>query len=323
MTDAPDIQTVFDRAVVRRHRERVAASLADYDFLLREVAERLADRLDDVKRSFPLALDLGCHDGTLAATLAGRGGIETLVQADIAEGMARRARDADSPLAHRPTVVADEELLPFAERRFDLVLSAMSLHWVNDLPGALLQINHALKPDGLFLAALPGGETLYELRQSLLMAESELEGGAGPRVSPFAQLQDAAGLLQRAGFALPVCDVDTITVRYPNALKLMDDLRGMGESNAVHARRKGWSRRETLLHAAEIYQETFGDDEGGIPATFQIIFLTAWRPDASQPQPLRPGSAEARLAEALDTEEIRSGVKAAPPTPNGGANPDS
>ncbi len=322
MTDTADTQAVFDRAAVRRHRERVAATLADYDFLLREVAERLADRLDDVKRSFPLALDLGCHDGTLATTLAGRGGIETLVQADIAEDMARRARDADGPLAHRPTLVADEELLPFSERSFDLVLSLMSLHWVNDLPGALLQINHALKPDGLFLAALPGGETLYELRQSLLMAESELEGGAGPRVSPFAQIQDAAGLLQRVGFALPVCDVDTITVRYPNALKLMDDLRGMGESNAVRARRKGWSRRETLLHAAEIYQETFGDDEGGIPATFQIIFLTAWRPDASQPQPLRPGSAEARLAEALGTEEVRTGVKTAPPRPNGGPDPN-
>jgi SAM-dependent methyltransferase len=303
---------VFDRTAVRRHRDRAADGLSDYDFLLSEVGERLADRLDDVKRSFPLALDLGCHAGTLAATVGERGGIETLVQCDASARMARAATRVDSDIAAHPALVADEEFLPFAERTFDLVLSSMSLHWANDLPGVLLQINNALKPDGLFLGAMLGGETLYELRQSLLMAESELEGGAGPRVSPFAQVQDAAALLQRAGFALPVTDVDTITVGYPDALKLMDDLRGMGQSNAVRDRRKSWSRRETLLYAAELYHETYGDDEGRIPATFQIIYFTAWRPAADQPQPPRPGAAKRRLADAPDPTEHSAGDKARP-----------
>jgi SAM-dependent methyltransferase len=307
MTDAT--QDIFDRHAVRRHRDRVASRFDDYGFLKAEIAERLADRLADVKRAFPLALDLGCHDGAVARTLNGRGGVETLVQADLSEAMARRARTGESGIASRPTAVADEEMLPFAERSFDLVTSVFDLHWTNDLPGALLQINLALKPDGLFLGALPGGETLYELRQSLLTAESEIEGGAGPRVSPMAPLQDAAGLLQRAGFALPVADVDRITITYPSALKLMDDLRGMGESNAVIGRRNSFQRRETLLYAAEIYQDLYGDDEGRVPATFDIVFLTAWRPDASQPQPLRPGSARNRLADALDTREIPTGVK--------------
>jgi SAM-dependent methyltransferase len=209
-------------------------------------------------------------------------------------------------------VIADEEVLPFADKTFDLVLSNVSLHWANDLPGALLQINHALKPDGLFLATLFGGATLYELRTCLMQAEEEIEGGAGPRVSPFAQNQDGAELLQRAGFALPVTDVDTITVTYPDALKLMDDLRGMGESNAVRERRKAWTRRETLVHAAQLYEEQFGHGDGTVPATFEVIYLTAWRPDASQPLPLRPGEAQSSLAEALGTEEVSTGIKARP-----------
>ena len=301
--------TVFDRHAVRMHRDRVAPTFADYDFLKAEIAERLADRLADVKRDFPFALDLGCHDGLLGRILAGRGGIETLVQADASEIMARRAGGGTGARPERPTVVADEDVLPFAEHGFDLITSVASLHWANDLPGALLQINLALKPDGLFLGAMLGGETLYELRQAMLTADAELEGGAGPRISPMAPLQDAASLLQRAGFALPVADADRITVTYSSALKLMDDLRGMGEANAVTDRRKTWSRRETLLYAAELYQDMYGDEEGRIPATFDVVFLTAWRPDASQPQPLRPGSAKGRLAEALGTTEISTGVK--------------
>ena len=307
MTQAP--QLVFDRTAVRRHRERVAEDFGNYDFLKVEVAERLADRLDDIKRSFPLALDLGAHDGALGRTLGARGGVETLVQADMAAGMARRSQRGPSAVARRPAVVADEEMLPFAERGFDLVTSVFNLHWANDLPGALLQINLALKPDGLFLGAMLGGETLYELRTALLTAEAELEGGAGPRISPMTPLQDGASLLQRAGFALPVADVDRITVNYPSALKLMDDLRGMGESNALQDRRPYFSRRETLLYAAELYAEMYGNAEGQIPASFDVMFFTAWRPAANQPQPLRPGSAKARLADALGTEEIGTGVK--------------
>jgi SAM-dependent methyltransferase len=314
MTQQP---LIFDRAAVRSHRDRAAAEFPRYDFLIAEVADRLADRLDDVRRSFPLALDLGARDGTLARTLRGRGGVETLVESEISAPMTAataRRDEADGPVAglHRPRVIADEEVQPFAEKTFDLVLSNLSLHWANDLPGALLQLNHALKPDGLFLASLFGGATLYELRTSLMQAEEEIEGGAGPRVSPFAQNQDGAELLQRAGFALPVTDVDTLTVTYPDALKLMDDLRGMGESNAVHARRKAWTRRETLVHAAQLYEEQFGNGDGTIPATFEVVYLTAWRPDASQPLPLRPGQAQNSLAEALGTEEVASGVKARP-----------
>ena len=299
--------TVFDRRAVRRHRDRAARSLERHDFLFKEVAERLADRLDDVTRRFPVALDLGCHGGTLATTLRGRGGIESLVQCDLSPAMANVAAGNG-----RPTLVADEEALPFAPARFDAVLGVLSLHWVNDLPGALIQIRQALRPDGLFLAAMLGGETLRELRAALMEAEIAEEGGAGPRVSPFADARDAGHLLQRAGFALPVVDVDTITVTYPNALALMRELRGMGESNAVEERRRGASRRATLLRAAAIYEAGFAGEDGRLPATFQVIMLTAWAPHASQQKALAPGSAAARLADALDTTEVPTGDKARP-----------
>lgn len=275
--------------------------LGQHDFLFREVTERLLDRLDDTTRRFPAALDLGCHAGELGRALNGRGGIDLLVQADLSPAMARRAGGL--------TVTVDEEALPFAEASFDVILSNLSLHWVNDLPGALLQARRALKPDGLFLAAMLGGETLRELRASLLEAELEVEGGAAPRISPFADLRDAGGLLQRAGFALPVIDRDDITVTYPDALALMRDLRGMGETNAVHARRRGFTRRATLLRAAALYAERFAQPDGRIPATFQVIYLTGWAPHDSQQQPLRPGSAKARLADALGTRERPAGDK--------------
>jgi SAM-dependent methyltransferase len=307
---------VFDRRAVRRHRERAAKTLAAHDFLLREVADRLAERLDDVTRQFSLALDLGCHDGTLGRALGGcgerggRGGIETLVQSDLSPAMAKKAADCG-----RPALAADEEALPFAEATFDAVFSLLSLHWVNDLPGALIQVRRALKPDGLFLAAMLGGETLKELRAALLEAEVEVEGGAGPRVSPFADVRDLGALLQRAGFALPVADVDDIEVSYPNAVKLMADLRGMGEANAVADRRKGFSRRATLMRAGELYAERHADADGRLPATFQVIYLTAWAPHESQPQPLAPGSAKTRLAAALDSEERPAGETADPQAP--------
>jgi SAM-dependent methyltransferase len=301
---------VFDRRLVRRHRDRAAPRLAEHDFLLREVAERLAERLEDVTRRFPLALDLGCHDGVLQRTLGNRGGVETLVQCDLSPVMARRARRNG-----QPALAADEEALPFAETSFDAVFSLLSLHWVNDLPGALIQIRRALKPDGLFLAALFGGETLTELRGALMQAEIEEEGGAGPRVSPFADVPEAGGLLQRAGFALPVADVDSITVSYPDAFGLMQDLRGMGETNAVTALRRTASRRATLMRAAALYGERHGGPDGRLPATFQVVYLTAWAPHESQQQPLRPGSAKARLADALGTEERSAGEKAGPGGP--------
>ena len=227
-----------------------------------------------------------------------------LCRADLSFEMARRAGG--------PALVADEEALPFADASLDLVLSVLSLHWVNDLPGALVQIRRALKPDGLFLAAMLGGETLGELRQSLIAAEVAVAGGAGPRVSPFVEIRDAGGLLQRAGFALPVVDADTLTFSYRDAFALMHELRGLGESNAVAARAKRPTRRQTLLEAARLYWKRFGDADGRVPATFQVLYLTGWAPDASQPRPLRPGDAAARLADALGTEERTSGEKAEP-----------
>jgi len=300
--------TVFNRALVRQHRQRHAMRRADFDFLVRDVADRLADRLDDVMRTFPLALELGCRGGVLASLLAARGGIKTLVQTDLSETMASESR------AWGPSLVADEEVLPFANNAFDLVMSSLALHWVNDLPGALVQINHALKPDGLFLGAMFGGETLFELRDCLATAEMEVEGGLSPRVSPFADVRDLGSLMQRASFALPVIDSETITVSYAEPLTLMRDLRGMAESNAVLARRKTPLRRSVLMRACDLYVKKYGGDDGRIPATFQVMMLTGWAPAASQPQPLKPGQATTRLADVLNAEEGTFAEKAIPVT---------
>ena len=295
---------IFEPRLVRAHRARAAARLADHDFLFREVAERLADRLSDITRKFPLALDLGCHGGEFGEIVGARGGIETLIQCDPAPAMARRAGGL--------ALAADADALPFGEGKFDLIVSNMSLHWVNDLPGALIQIRRALKPDGLFLAAMAGGGTLGELRGALLEAETELAGGASPRVSPFVDLRDAGALLQRAGFALPVADGDLIPVRYENALKLMADLRGMGEANALAAAPRHFTRRDVIMRAAEIYRERHEGPDGRIPASFQIVYMIGWSPDPSQQKPLRPGSATTRLADALGVEEKPAGDKTRP-----------
>ncbi len=300
----------FDRAAHRSHRCRAAGRLKDHDFLLREVGARLVDRLDDVKRDFPTVLDLGCHGGELGQLIAGRRGHSTLVQCDLSPAMAARAQGANGVSAH--VLAADEERLPFTDASFDLVLSNLSLHWVNDLPGTLVQIRRVLKPDGLFLGAMLGGETLHELRHALMEAELACEGGASPRVSPFAGVRDAGDLLQRAGFALPVADCDTITVTYEGALALMRELRGMGESNATSHRRRGFSRRATLMETAAAYQRRHATPDGRIPATFEVIYLGAWAPHPCQPKPLAPGSASNRLAEALDAPEQPAGEKTTP-----------
>ncbi|WP_245699267.1 methyltransferase domain-containing protein [Rhodospira trueperi] len=296
-TVPPDSMTVFDRRIVRLHRERAAAGWDGFDFLMRETAERLVDRLDDITRSFPLALDLGCHGGEIAQALNGRGGIVTLIQADLSPSMACRAAD------HGPVLVCDEETLPVAPASLDAVLSNLSLHWVNDLPGALTQARRALRPDGLFLASLLGGATLGELRTCLADAEIEITGGLSPRASPLADVRDAGDLLARAGFALPTVDADVITVSYESPIRLFQDLRGMGESNAVLTRRKTMSRRDILFRAAELYMERHAGPDGRVPATFEVITMTAWAPDASQPKPLPPGSGRASLAQALTTPD--------------------
>ncbi len=284
--------TVFNRRIVRRHIERAAPEFTEHDFLFREVAERLLDRLDDTTRTFSRALDLGSRGGVIGAHLNGRGGIETLVRCACTV-------IADSGL----TVCADEEALPFADGAFDLVLSNLALHWVNDLPGTLTQIRRCLKPDGLMMAAMFGGETLKELRHALGEAEIAVEGGMSPRVSPFADIRDLGGLLQRAGFALPVVDTETVTVSYAEPLKLLKDLRGMGETNTVMERRKSFSRRETLMRAMELYREHYGDEDGRVPATFQVLFLSGWAPDPSQQQPLKPGSGQTSLTDVFGDDQ--------------------
>lgn len=302
-----DPMLIFDRAAVRRHRERAAPGWEAHAFLVEEAATRALERLGSVRRRFPLALELGCHAGLLAPRLLGVAGVERVVQCDLSPAMARRAAAKG-----QPALAADAETLPFAEGSFDLAVSLLDLQWVNDLPGALLQLRRALKPDGLFLAALLGGDTLHELRASLLLAESELRGGAAPRVSPFAELRDLAGLLQRAGFALPVADRESLTVTYGDPLALLRELRGMGAANALIERPRGGLRRDVLARAFEIYAERFATPEGRLPVSFDLLWMTGWAPHSDQPRALRPGSAATRLAEALGAEERPSGVPARP-----------
>lgn len=300
----PSAIEVFDRQLLRMRRDRAAMGIGDYDFLLRDVAARLSDRLSLVKRDFARVLDLGAHHGLLADLLKSRTGTMDVFASDMSPRFA-----AQNSV---PTVAADEEFLPFRANCMDAVVSNLSLQWVNDLPGALLQIRQVLKPDGLFLAAVLGGESLRELRDSLMQAELAVTGGASPRVSPFIDMRDMGGLMQRAGFALPVVDSDMITVDYPHALKLMQDLRGMGASNATRNRLMIPTRREVLLEAGKIYQEKFGSITGRVPATFQVIYAIGWKPHESQQQPLRPGSATVRLADALKAEEVKTDDKATP-----------
>lgn len=290
---------IFDRRLLRRRRRR-AFALQPVKFLLERAALDLADRLAAVLRHFPLALDLGTPGDDVRAALAGLDSIGAIIAAN-ATGEDLRAR---------LFVVADEEALPFADGAFDLVVSALALHFVNDLPGTLVQIRRALRPDGLFLAALLGGETLTELRQSFAGAESEIEGGLSPRVAPFADLRDLGALLQRAGFALPVTDSDRITARYDSAFSLMRDLRRMGATNPLVDRRRTPLKRATLMRMAEIYAQRFADADGRIRATFELMWLSGWAPHPGQQRPLRPGSAQARLAAALGTRELSAGEKA-------------
>jgi SAM-dependent methyltransferase len=290
---------IFDRALIRRRRAR-AVALGPATFLLDRVAEDLAERLAAVLRRFDLAVDLGTPGEAVRAALARVGSVGTIVRANAVPD---RAKAADK------FVIADEEALPFRDGVLDLVVSALALQFVNDLPGVLVQIRRALKPDGLFLAALLGGETLTELRQSFAEAESEVESGASPRVAPFADLRELGALLQRAGFALPVTDVDRLCVRYDTVFNLMADLRRMGATNALTARRRAPLKRATLQRMAEIYAQRFADPDGRVRATFEIAWLSGWAPHPDQQQPLKPGSAKTRLADALGTQEISTGEK--------------
>ena len=299
MSDTPQI---FDRSLLIQRRNRAAASAGAHDFLLERVAEDIAARLDAIRRQFPVALNLGAYHGLLGRRLRGVPGIEMVIDAEPAPALLA--------LCDGPRLQADDATLPFADESLDLVASGLALQFVNDLPGTLIQVRRALKPDGLLLAALLGGSTLHELRTAFLLAEEEMEGGASPRVAPFADVRDFGALLQRAQFALPVADSDVVTVTYADPLALMRDLRAMGATNILLARKRTPLRRATLARALEVYAERFGLKDGRIPATFELITLTGWAPHESQQKPLMPGSAKARLAEALGTSEQSTGEKA-------------
>jgi SAM-dependent methyltransferase len=301
--DKPDqaaAHRVFDRQLVAARRARALPGFSDHDFLHTHVAEELSDRLMAVQRTFNLAVEIGARSGAFAKTEATRP-IKRLYGMDLVTPRAHTA--------HAGFVVADEERLPLAEEALDLVVAPLCLHAVNDLPGVLTQIRRALKPDGLFLGTLFGGETLTELRQALMEAEVETTGGASPRVAPVVDIRDAGHLLQRAGLALPVADSDILTIRYDSAVHLMADLAGMGEANALADRHRRFTRRATITRAAEIYQNRFADPDGRVRASFEILYLSGWAPHESQQKPLRPGSAKARLADALGAKEMPAGDK--------------
>jgi len=263
---------LFDRALHRKRLDRAAPDYANAGFLQRRAAYDVAGRLAPILRRFPLAVDLSARTGAFREALADEAPdhVDLLIEADLSHRM----------LAGRDglRVVADEERLPFTDASVDLIVSTLGLHWTNDVVGALIQARRALKPDGLFIGAFLGGVTLTELRQSLMAAESEILGGAGNRVSPFADGRDAAGLLQRAGFVQPVADLDSVTVTYAHPLKLLADLRQMGETNVLAERHPKPLSRRLLARTFELYAERFGAEDGRIPATFEIVTLTGWAP---------------------------------------------
>lgn len=287
---------IFDRQMLRV-RQRRARQLKPATFLLDRVAADLAERLSTVLRRFDVAVDLGTPSGAVRRVLAANENIGTVIAAGL---------DGDDGGLR---VAADEEVLPFAEGSLDLVVSALALQFVNDLPGALIQIRRALKADGLLLAALIGGDSLSELRAAFAAAESEVEGGVSPRVAPFADIRELGALLQRAGFALPVIDSERVAVRYASALALMRDLRRMGATNILHERLRTPLKRSTLERVTAIYADRFADADGRVRTTFEIIWLSGWAPHASQQKPLKPGSAAQRLADALGTTELPAGEK--------------
>jgi SAM-dependent methyltransferase len=307
MTAAP---LLFDRALLRARLDRAAPGFDAAGFLKARAAEDAVLRLEAILREFPVAVDLGSRNGAFSRALAtsdARQKIGLLIETDLSEAML--AQNASEGRAGT-RILADEERLPFGDETLDLAVSTLALHWTNDLVGALIQIRRALKPDGLFVGALFGGATLTELRQALLAAEDEITGGAFPRVSPFADTVDAAGLLQRAGFALPVADKDRVKVRYAHPIALLKDLRAMGETSVLIDRSRRPLGRKVLFRAMEIYQQRFAEPDGRVPATFEIITVTGWAPHERQQKPLRPGSAKMRLADALGAVEQSAGDKA-------------
>lgn len=294
-TGAAPVSEIFDRRQRRRQWQRTARAGANDGALLDLLVDDLLDRLALVNRRFTRVLDLGCHDGRLAARLAGDG--VSVVTTEVA------AADAARPSL--PLVVCEPDLLPFAPHSFDLVVAAGSLHWVNDLPGALAQIRHVLVPDGLFLATFPGGASLAELRHALLAAEEDVTGGAAPRVSPMVDMREGGALLQRAGFAMPVADCDRLTLTYAHPMALLAELRAMGETNALAQRARRPLRRDVLAQACALYASRFSQPDGRVAATLEVVTLMGWAPGPNQPVPKRPGSATVSLADVLEPRTPR------------------
>ncbi|KAJ8325370.1 hypothetical protein O5D80_006307 [Batrachochytrium dendrobatidis] len=290
---SPEIM-IFDRIAKKRQRDRAAlfpdSRLVDY--LKDEMADRLADRFLDIKKEFDVVLDLGCGFGHIIK-FADPESIKKLVMMDMSEKMLSRDSHIPYPIpAER--IVGDEEALPFSNDTFDAVVSNLSLHWVNDLAGALIQVKHALKPDGVMIASMFGGDTLFELRTSLQLAQTERDGGVSAHVSPMTDVRDTGSLLSRAGLNLTTVDVEEIVVNYPSMMELMDDLRAMGEGNAIYGRKPSMSK-DVFMAAAAAYQAIYGNPDGTIPATFQIICMIGWKPSDTQPKPLPRGSAKLSL----------------------------
>jgi len=285
---------IFDRKT-KTHQKNVAARIPNhhvYDYIKNEVAERLADRLADVSRFFPKALDLGAGKGFLARHIS-KDEIGKLYQLESANELLRLCEPSEIEVEN---YIVDEEIIPFNDNEFDLILSSLSLQWVNDLPGVFSQVKTCLKDDGAFMATIFGTDTLYELRCALQVAETEREGGFGPHVSPFTEMKDIGGLLQQAGLNLTTIDFDEIVIDYPSIFELMEDLKAMGENNATWTR-KSILHRDTLFAAASIYKEIYGNEDGSIPATFQILYMIGWKPSKTQPKPLKRGSATANFQE--------------------------
>jgi SAM-dependent methyltransferase len=299
MTGAPNI---FDRQLLAQRRQRFAAEAAKHDFLLARVAEDFAERLSIVRRDFAVAANFGASHGVISRKIRELPTVHTVYDVEASSALLNQCNG--------PRILADIEAVPFAAESLDLAVTGLALQLTNDVPGVLAQIRRALKPDGLMLAALLGGETLKELREAWLVAEEEMTGGASPRVAPFADVRDLGALLQRAGFALPVADNDVVRVTYATPLDLMRDVKNMGASNMLVQRRRVPVTQRLLMRAAEVYAERFALPDGRIPATFEIITLTAWVPHESQQKPLRPGSAKMRLSEALGVAEHAAGEAA-------------
>ncbi|XP_038662865.1 arginine-hydroxylase NDUFAF5, mitochondrial isoform X1 [Scyliorhinus canicula] len=298
---AGSAMNIFDRKMKRRQKNWASSIPGSerYDYLKEEVGSRIVDRVFDIVRTFPVALDIGCGKGHIAEHL-NKDMVQKLFQVDIAENVLKHPVETEIPTYR---ILADEEFLPFKENTFDLILSSLCLHWVNDLPHAFKLINYSLKPDGVFIGAMMGGETLYELRCSLQLAELEREGGFAPHISPFTAVTDLGNLLEQAGFNMLTVDIDEIVVNYPGIFEVMEDLRGMGESNCAWSR-KPLLHRDTMLAAAAIYKEMYGNDDGSVPATFQILYMIGWKPHESQAKPAHRGSATLSIGDLGKMSEL-------------------